>query len=103
LGTYWIAEAPVPIDATRLPRRSSEWSQRAECTVGPVNVSSPGKSGIFGSTSGPVPEIRTFAVMGPTDVSIRQRRASSSHAASSTSVFNRIFDRTPKRSTTRSR
>ena len=29
LGTIWIAEAPVPMTATRLPARSTSWFQRA--------------------------------------------------------------------------
>ena len=44
-GTNWIAEAPVPITATRLPARSQEGSQRAEWNEVPPNRSAPGMSG----------------------------------------------------------
>ena len=83
-GTYWIAEAPVPIEATRRPRRSWSWFQRAEWKLVPSNVSSPGSSGVRGSASGPMPDTRTRAVNGPWSVSSRQRRSSSSHSALST-------------------
>ena len=29
-GTYWMALAPVPMDATRSPARDLPWSQRDE-------------------------------------------------------------------------
>ncbi len=54
-GTYWMAEAPVPIEATFLPFRSTEWSQRAECMTSPWKSSRPSISGIRGSASGPMP------------------------------------------------
>ena len=44
-GTNWIADAPVPITATRLPARSQEWSQRAEWNEVPLNRPAPGMSG----------------------------------------------------------
>ena len=75
--------------ATRLPRRSTEWSQRAEWNAGPAKDESPGKSGILGSTSGPVPETSTRARTWPRDVSRTQRRASTSHEALVTSQFSR--------------
>src|SRR5919107_1259812 len=83
-GTNWMAEAPVPTEATRWPARSTEWSQRAEWNAGPANLSSPGKSGIFGSTSGPVALTSTFARSGPCEVSSShsspfQRAACTSH------------------------
>ena len=54
-GTYWIADAPVPTLATRLPVRSTLWSQRAEWNSSPWNVSSPSISGSLGSESPPAP------------------------------------------------
>ena len=56
-GITWIAEAPVPTTPTRLPRRSTEWSQRAVCIVCPANVSTPGMSGSFGWLKTPVAPI----------------------------------------------
>jgi hypothetical protein len=44
-GTTWIAEAPVPMTATRSPVRSCASSQRAECMTVPAKESSPGMSG----------------------------------------------------------
>ena len=37
-GTNWIADAPVPMTATRSPARSWSWFQRAEWNVVPSNV-----------------------------------------------------------------
>ena len=53
-GTNCTALAPVPTTATRWPRRSTSWSQRAECIVGPAKVSPPGTAGIAGVLSWPV-------------------------------------------------
>ena len=72
-------------------------------TPGPGSARGRGSPGSFGSTSGPVPEISTFAVTSPWLVSIRQRCAASSQPAPRTSVSSWIFARTPKSSTTRSR
>ncbi len=44
-GTIWIAEAPVPTTATRLPFRSKEWFHLAEWNTGPAKSASPGTSG----------------------------------------------------------
>ena len=44
-GMNCTALAPVPITATRLPRRSTSWSQRAEWNDGPANESRPGDVG----------------------------------------------------------
>ena len=44
-GMTWMAEAPVPTTATRLPRRSTARSQRAVCMAGPVKSALPGISG----------------------------------------------------------
>ena len=53
-GTNCTALAPVPTTATRLPCRSTSWSQRAECIVGPAKSSAPGIGGIAGVFSWPV-------------------------------------------------
>ena len=45
-GTNWIADAPVPITATRSPASSCSWSQRAEWKVVPSKLSRPGSVGI---------------------------------------------------------
>ena len=42
----WMALAPVPMTATRLPRRSTPWSHVAEWNAGPANFSEPGDVGI---------------------------------------------------------
>ena len=89
-GTNWIAEAPVPITATRRPRRSWPWSQRAEWNIVPANVSSPGISGWRGSLSGPWPAMRNRARTVPEDVASTHRPVSSSHVADSTAVRRRI-------------
>lgn len=85
-GTNWIADAPVPMTATRSPVRSWSWRQRAEWKVVPSKVSSPGSVGYFGSQSGPVPETRACAVRLPRAVSTCQRCVASSHRASMTSA-----------------
>ena len=61
-GTNCMAEAPVPITATRLPRRSTPWSQCAEWKRSPLNVSSPGNAGVTGSCIGPVATMMKRAV-----------------------------------------
>ena len=53
-GITWIAEAPVPMIATRLPRRSTSWFQRAVCMVSPANVSWPSIAGGLGCEKTPV-------------------------------------------------
>ena len=89
-GTIWIADAPVPITATRSPRRSWSWSQRAEWNVAPPNVPSPAIWGRCGSVSEPGAATSTRAESGPAEVSSAQRPASSSQSAPVTLVPNRI-------------
>ena len=89
-GTSWIADAPVPITATRSPRRSWPWSQRAEWNVVPANDPRPGRSGRLGSVSGPGAATSTRAETGPADVASAQRPAASSQSAPVTLVPNRI-------------
>ena len=88
---------------TRLPARLNPWSQRAEWKARPWNPSSPGRSGTSGSLSAPDAITSTDAVSGPFDVSIRQSRASASHAAPSTSCPKRTWGSTPKSSAQRLR
>ena len=64
-GTNWMADAPVPMTATRLPFGDHEWSQREEWNVSPANDDSPLMSGYAGSGSGPVAVTRTPAVISP--------------------------------------
>ena len=97
-GTNWIAEAPVPITATRSPLRSWPWSHWAEWKAVPSKLSMPGTSGSEGSDSGPCAATRKSAVSGPFEVSILQTCSSSSQAAPSTSVLKRTCCMTPKRS-----
>ena len=56
-GMICTALAPVPIIATRLPRRSRSWSQEAVCMVVPVKRSIPGMSTGLGSTKAPMAEM----------------------------------------------
>lgn len=102
-GTIWIAEAPVPTTATRLPVRSRSWSHWEEWKTWPGNSASPGSSGTAGSESGPVAETRASAVQQPRVVVTRQRACSASQRASMTSWLSRRCGRTPKVSVTRSR
>ena len=44
-GTNWMADAPVPITATRWPVRSRESSHRAEWNEVPPNLPAPPMSG----------------------------------------------------------
>ena len=56
-----MALAPMPMTATRSPRRSWSWSQRAEWNAVPSKSSSPGMSGMFGRFSCPRPDTTTSA------------------------------------------
>lgn len=62
------------------------WSQRAEWKVVPAKVSRPGMSGSLGSLSVPVAVTSTLAVSSPRLVRTRQRCASGSQLAPSSSV-----------------
>ena len=52
-GMNWIADAPVPITATRLPARSGDLSHCAEWNDAPPNRPAPGMSGYDGRCSAP--------------------------------------------------
>ena len=60
-GTNWIALAPVPITATRLPSSEYVWSQCCEWNALPLNFSMPGMFGMAARDSPPIPEISTRA------------------------------------------
>ena len=102
-GTIWMADAPVPITATRLPARSARWSHRAEWKISPGNVSSPGMSGVDGVDRGPAAAMTTSAVRSPRDVRSRHWAALASQRAPASSVPNRMYGRIPYRSVTASR
>lgn len=102
-GTIWMAEAPVPTMATRLPRRSKSWSQRAEWKTLPGKESSPGMSGILGSDSGPVAETTRSADRFPALVSMSQHSRSPFQVIRFTSESKRMCGRSPKVSVTCSR
>ena len=99
-GTIWIAEAPVPTTATRLPARSTSWPQRAEWNTSPWNVSMPSISGIRGADSPPAPTISVFETQVPFGVRTVHRCVSSSQVASSAGVSNTNRSRIPDRSAT---
>ncbi len=84
-GTNWIADAPVPITATRSPARSWSWFHSAECHVSPSKRSMPSSSGIDGSLRPPMPATTTSASKEPLEVSMCQRERSSSQSIRSTS------------------
>ena len=95
-GMIWTAEAPVPMIATRLPRRSTSSSQRAVCIVVPRKEARPSISGGLGWVRTPVAPITKRAVISPPSASAsRQTCSSSSKAAPVTRVLKRTFSRTP--------
>ena len=61
IGANWAALQPVPITPTRLPVRSTEWSQRAEWNAGPANESRPSIFGSCGRLSWPTALITALA------------------------------------------
>src|SRR5207302_644421 len=61
VGAIWKPLAPAPTTATRLPRTSTEWSQRAEWNDGPAKSSRPGMSGSGGRLSWPTAEMTARA------------------------------------------
>ena len=85
-GTNWIALAPVPTTATRLPARRTSWRQSAEWKAGPANVSAPGIAGITGLESWPTAETTMSAsYVVPSVVVSRQVPAASSRTQVATS------------------
>ena len=83
-----MADAPVPITATRSPDRSWPWSHRAEWKVVPTNRSSPDSAGMAGSLNGPAALIRNRARKSPAAVRTVQRWVASSHRAEVSSAPN---------------
>ncbi len=95
-GTNWMALAPVPSTAIRLPRRSTSWSHSAEWKAGPSKVPRPGSSGIAGRESCPTAVTRTsVSIRSPVDVVRCQERARSSYVAEVTSTPVRTRSSTP--------
>src|SRR4051812_40230839 len=81
-GTYWIALAPVPIDATRSPSTDLLWSHRDEWNARPRNREAPGIVGTYGTLSIPSPLTSTSAVNdSPTSDSRHHCCVASSHRA----------------------
>ena len=94
-GTIWIAEAPVPITATRLPVSCWPWSHWAEWNTAAPKASRPASSGSFGSDSAPAADTSRFAVTGPAEVSTRHSAHSESQQAERNSTPNRKRSATP--------
>ena len=83
----WIALAPLPITATRLPASSTSCRQRDEWNAGPSNEPSPGRFGIFGTCSAPTADTTTRAVnRRPSRAVSRHLTADSSHSIRSIGV-----------------
>ncbi len=103
-GTYWMALAPVPMDATRSPPTDVEWSHREEWKARPANRSAPGISGTWGTLSMPSPLTSTPAVNVSPEWAVRIHCwDGASHRAWSIRVPVRTWGRTPYRSVHRSR
>lgn len=93
-GTIWMADAPVPMMATRLPVRSASWFQRAEWKISPSNSPMPLMSGSAGSHSAPTAETTVFAVKLPLLDSISQSAVSLFQRALVTSQSKMCLSRT---------
>ena len=81
----------------------SPWFQRVEWNTAPVKQARPGSPGTDGSAMGSLASMSTPAVSGPALVSIRQRCAASSQAASSRLQPKRMRDSSPCSRATRRR
>ena len=99
-GTNWIALAPVPTTATRLPVRSMSWRHSAEWNAGPANVSAPGIEGTTGWESWPTAEITMSASYDPALVAIVH--ASSAYVTEVTSTPVRTRSSRPSSAAVRS-
>ncbi len=99
-GTIWMAEAPVPMTATRLPARSASWFHRAEWKISPSNPEMPSMSGSDGSHSAPTAEITTLALYFPRVVATSQRCVVVFQRAVCTSHPKTVRRRTSYRSAT---
>ena len=89
---------------TRLPVRSTEWSQRAEWNAGPAKDSRPSIFGSCGRFSWPTALITALAVTVPSFPSASTVHTvhvdvSSSHSTEETSVLKRMLGRMPNSST----
>ena len=85
-GMNWAALAPVPMTTTRLPRRSTSWSHRAEWKTGPAKVAAPGRSGMLGRLSWPTPLTTASASMAVSRPSASRRWSVHVMDASSSSM-----------------
>ncbi len=103
-GTYWIALAPVPIDATRSPATGLLWSHFVEWNARPRNRSAPGMSGIDATLNMPSP-LTTTSARNVSPVSARSSHcaSASTQRVSTIAVWVRRWDRTPNWSAHRSR
>ena len=72
-GTAWMAEAPVPITATRRSASGTEWSHRAVWKTSPAKSSMPSISGSLGSHRAPTARTTTRASYSPAFVDTDQR------------------------------
>ena len=98
-GTNWIALAPVPITATRLPASRTSCRQSAEWKAGPANDSAPGSSGTTGLESCPTADTTTSAsYVVPSVVVTCQVPAASSRSQVATSWLVRTSASSPSRS-----
>ena len=96
-GTTCTAVAPDPISATRLPVRSSPWSQRAVWNALPSKRSRPGSSGDHGSLRRPGAVTSTRAASGSPEVSSSQCWRSATQVAPSSSQLRRVWRSTSNR------
>src|SRR5260370_19236442 len=95
-GMNWMALAPVPVTAMRLPSRGTLASQSVEWKAGPANFSSPLISGYFGTCRPPTAETNTRdRMVAPSAVVTRQSELVSSHDAWHIAVFKRIYGARP--------
>ena len=99
-GAIWNPLAPAPIMATRLPAKSTEWSQRAEWNAGPAKLSRPGRSGMCGRFSCPTAEMTARATSVSSLPALERTRtdqvaSSSFHVAPRTSVSKRMCGSMP--------
>ena len=104
IGPNWAALQPVPMTPTRLPVRSTSWSQRAEWNAGPANDSRPSIFGSCGRFSWPTALITALAWMFASLPSVSTVHTvhvavSSSYSTEETSVLKRMFGRMPNSST----
>ena len=104
IGANWAALQPVPMTPTRLPVRSTSWSQRAEWNAGPANDSRPSIFGSWGRFSWPTALMTALARSVPSwpsasTVCTVHVAVASSYSTDETSVLKRMLGRMPNSST----